>query len=127
MEPAITIPSDTTNITVSTDGKVTVVQASSTTPAQVGTIELARFINQAGLLALGKNLFTTTDASGDPITGVPGSEGRGTLNQGFVENSNVNVVEELANLIVAQRAFDLNSKAVTTSDEMLQTTIALKR
>lgn len=127
MEPAITIPSDTTNITISSDGKVTVLQASSTTPVQVGTIELARFINQAGLLSIGKNLFVVTDASGDPITGVPGSEGRGTVMQGFLENSNVNVVEELANLIVAQRAFDMNSKAVTTSDEMLQTTIAMKR
>lgn len=127
LEPAITIPADTTNITVGTEGAVTVTQSSSTTPVQVGTIELARFINQAGLLAIGRNLFTVTDASGDPITGAPGGEGRGTLTQGFIENSNVNVVEELANLIVAQRAFDLNSRAVTTSDEMLQTTVAMKR
>jgi len=127
MEPAISIPSDTISISISTDGKVTVLQGSNPIPTQVGTIEIARFINPAGLLAIGKNLLIPTDASGDPQTGIPGLEGRGTLLQGFLESSNVNVGEELANLIVAQRAFDLNSKAVTTSDEMLQTTIALKR
>lgn len=127
LEPAITIPSDATTITVSNDGNVSVLQASSSTPVQVGTIELARFVNQGGLLAIGQNLFLVSDASGDAITGNPGSDGRGTLLQGFLENSNVNVVEELANLIVAQRAFDLNSRSVTTSDEMLQTTIAMKR
>ncbi|MCE5311901.1 MAG: flagellar basal-body rod protein FlgG [Nitrospiraceae bacterium] len=127
MEPAISVPSDATNITIGTDGKITVLQAGNTTPVEIGTIELARFINPAGLLAVGKNLFTVTDASGDAITGTPGTEGRGTINQGILESSNVNVVEELANLIIAQRAFDLNSKAVQTSDEMLQTVAALRR
>ncbi|HSW63255.1 MAG TPA: flagellar basal-body rod protein FlgG [Dissulfurispiraceae bacterium] len=127
LEPAITIPSDTISITLSTDGRLTILQGGSTTPVEVGTIEISRFINPAGLLAVGKNLFLQTDASGDPITGAPGSEGRGTLVQGFLENSNVNLVEELANLIIAQRAFDVNSKSVQTSDEMLQTIIQLKR
>ncbi|KAF0178983.1 MAG: flagellar basal-body rod protein FlgG [Nitrospirae bacterium] len=127
LEPAITIPSDTISITLSTDGRLTILQGGSTTPVEVGTIEISRFINPAGLLAAGKNLFLQTDASGAPITGAPGSEGRGTVVQGFLENSNVNLVEELANLIIAQRAFDVNSKSVQTSDEMLQTTIQLKR
>ncbi|HMK42645.1 MAG TPA: flagellar basal-body rod protein FlgG [Dissulfurispiraceae bacterium] len=127
LEPAITVPSDTTNITISTDGIITILEAGNTTPVQLGTIEISRFTNPAGLLAIGKNLFLETDASGSPITGTPATEGRGTIQQGFLENSNVNVVEELANLIIAQRAFDANSKSVQTSDEMLQTTIALKR
>jgi len=127
IEPAISIPTDTTDITISFDGKVNVLQGSSATPVEIGTIEIARFVNPAGLLSTGKSLFTATDASGDAITGTPGSEGRGSLNQGFIESSNVNVVEELANLIIAQRAFELNSKAVQASDEMLQTSSTLKR
>ena len=127
IEPAISIPTDTTDITISFDGKVNVLQGSSATPVEIGTIEIARFVNPAGLLSTGKSLFTATDASGDAITGTPGSEGRGSINQGFIESSNVNVVEELANLIIAQRAFELNSKAVQASDEMLQTSSTLKR
>ena len=127
LEPAITIPTDTTKITISFDGKVNVLQGTSATPVEIGTIEIARFVNPAGLLSTGKNLFTATDASGDAITGTPGSEGRGNISQGFIESSNVNVVEELANLIIAQRAFELNSKAVQASDEMLQTSSTLKR
>jgi flagellar basal-body rod protein FlgG len=127
LEPAITIPSDTTKITVGTNGSVAVQQAGSTTANTLGTMEIAKFVNPAGLQAIGKNLFIVSDASGDPTTGTPGVEGRGTLNQGFLEMSNVNVVEELANLIIAQRAFDLNSKAVQASDEMLSTTNSMKR
>lgn len=127
IEPAITIPADTTKVNISFDGKVNVLQAGATTPVEIGTVETARFINPAGLQSIGKNLFVSTDASGDAITGAPGTEGRGTLSQGFLENSNVNVVEELANLIIAQRAFDLNSKAVQASDEMLQTSANIKR
>lgn len=127
LEPAITIPADTTKITIGSDGRVTVLQAGSTTPVEIGTMETARFVNPAGLLAIGKNLFLSTDASGEAATGTPGTEGRGTINQGFLEMSNVNVVEELANLIIAQRAYDLNSKAVQASDEMLQTATALRR
>ncbi len=127
LEPAISIPTNTKSITIGSDGKVTVLQAGSTTPTEIGTIETARFINSAGLRSIGKNLFAVTDASGEATTGRPGTEGRGTINQGFLENSNVNVVEELAGLIIAQRAFDLNSRAVQASDEMLQTVSALRR
>lgn len=127
IEPGITVPADATSITVGGDGRVTVTQPGTVTPVEIGTIELARFINPGGLRAIGKNLFLETDASGAPTTGTPGTEGRGTIVQGFLEMSNVNIVEELANLIIAQRAFDINSKAVQTSDEMLQTVSALKR
>jgi len=127
IEPGITVPADALSITVGADGRVTVLQPGTTAPVEIGTIELARFINSGGLKAIGKNLFLETDASGAPTTGAPGTEGRGTLVQGFLEMSNVNVVEELANLIIAQRAFDINSKAVQSSDEMLQTVVALKR
>lgn len=127
LEPAITVPADTTKITVGTTGPVNVQQASSTVSNQIGTLEIAKFVNPAGLQAIGKNLFLATDSSGTATTGAPGLEGRGTINQGFLEMSNVNVVEELANLIIAQRAFDLNSKAIQASDEMLQTAGSLKR
>lgn len=127
LEPAMTIPADTTKITIGFDGRVTVLQSGNITPTEIGTIEIARFVNPSGLQALGKNMFMNTDASGEAVIGTPGSEGRGAINQGFLEMSNVNIVEELANLIIAQRAFDLNSKAVQASDEMLQTSGALKR
>lgn len=127
IEPSITVPADATKITIGSDGRVTVLQAGDTTPSEVGTIEIAKFVNPAGLFSAGKNLFLQTDASGEAVVGAPGAEGRGTLNQGYLEMSNVNVVEELANLIIAQRAFDLNSKTVQASDEMLQTTSTLKR
>jgi flagellar basal-body rod protein FlgG len=126
LEPAITIPSNSTSITVGTDGTVSVMQAGSTAPVQVGTIELATFMNPAGLTSLGKNLFVNTDASGEATTGLAGLEGRGTIQQGFLEMSNVNVVEELANLIIAQRAFEMNSKAVQTADQMLQNINGMK-
>ncbi|NTU41861.1 MAG: flagellar basal-body rod protein FlgG [Nitrospirales bacterium] len=127
MEPPITIPANTLNITVGSDGKVSVLQAGSNTPTQIGQIELARFINPAGLKALGKNLFQQTGSSGQPTTGNPSSEGLGTISQGFLEMSNVNVVEEMVNMIISQRAYEVNSKAVQASDEMLQTANNLKR
>ncbi len=126
LEPAITIPANTTNITVGGDGTVSVMQAGSSSPVQVGTLELATFMNPGGLQANGKNLFVNTDASGDATTGAPGVDGRGTIQQGFLEMSNVNIVEELANLIIAQRAFEMNSKAVQTADQMLQNINAMK-
>ena len=127
LEPAITIPANTVSVTVSTDGKISVLEAGATTTTEVGQLELARFVNPAGLRALGKNLFSTTAASGEPITGVPGTEATGTLAQGFIEMSNVNIVEEMVNMIVSQRAYEINSKAVQASDEMLQLTNNLKR
>jgi flagellar basal-body rod protein FlgG len=126
LEPSITIPANTTSIKVGNDGTVSVLQAGNSAPVQVGNIQIANFINPGGLQALGKNLFVNTDSSGDATTGAPGLEGRGTINQGFLEMSNVNVVEELANLIIAQRAFEMNSKAVQTADQMLQNVNAMK-
>jgi len=128
LDPAITIPANTKSITVGSDGKVSVLQTGSTTPTQVGTLQLARFINPAGLMANGKSLFVPSGSSGDPIVGAPGgTEGLGTINQGFIEMSNVNIVEEMVNMIVSQRAYEINSKAVQAADEMLQMTNSLKR
>lgn len=127
IEPGITVPANTLNINVSSDGKISVIQAGSTTPVEIGQIELARFINPGGLKSIGKNLFISTDSSGEATTGNPASEGLGTINQGFIELSNVNVVQEMVNMIISQRAYEINSKAVQASDEMLQTANNLKR
>lgn len=127
LEPGITIPANTLSITVGSDGKITVMQAGSTAPVEIGQIELARFMNPAGLNAIGRNLFLPTAASGEPATGTPSQDGLGTISQGFLELSNVNVVEEMVNMIVSQRAYEINSKAVQASDEMLQTANNLRR
>lgn len=127
LEPEITIPSDATSITVTDDGTISVMTPGTTTPSEVGTIELATFPNQAGLKSIGRNLFIKTEASGDETTGTPGLDGYGTIAQGFLEMSNVSVVDEMVNMIVSQRAYEINSKAVQTSDEMLQTANNLKR
>lgn len=127
MEPGITIPANTLSITVGSDGKVTVMQAGSATPVEIGQIELARFTNPAGLNATGRNLYLPTASSGEAITGTPSSDGLGTLSQGFLELSNVNVVEEMVGMIVSQRAYEINSKAVQASDEMLQVANNLRR
>ncbi|SDV46604.1 flagellar basal-body rod protein FlgG [Chitinasiproducens palmae] len=119
--PAITIPATATSFTVSNDGVVSVTQQGSAATQQVGNITLATFINPAGLQALGQNLFAESASSGAPNVTVPGSNGAGTLSQGYTEASNVNVVEELVNMIQTQRAYEINSKAVQTSDQMLQT------
>ena len=125
--PEIVIPPDATNISVGTDGTVTVVQPGQTQATQIGQITLTNFINSAGLHSLGDNLFIETDSSGQPVDGTPGLDGLGILRQGFVELSNVELVVELTDLITGQRAYDSNSKVITTSDEMLQTTNNLKR
>jgi flagellar basal-body rod protein FlgG len=127
LEPSVTIPENTVSITVGSDGKVSVLEAESTTPVEVGQIELARFINPGGLLALGKNLFTPTASSGEALIANPGSEGLGTIAQGYIEMSNVNIVEEMVNLIISQRAYEISSKAVQSSDEMLQMANNLRR
>ncbi len=127
LQPAITIPSDTTSITITEDGTVSVLQAGQTASTQVGTIELANFSNPAGLKAIGKNLFQETDASGAVVLGTAGTDGLGTLTQRFLEMSNVSVVEEMVNMIVGQRAYEINSKAIQTADEMLQTANNVKR
>ncbi len=120
LEPAITIPSNTTSISISSDGKVSVTQAGNSTPTQIGQLEIANFINPGGLNALGKNLFQQSASSGDPTTGNPSTNGLGTLSQGFLEMSNVNVVEEMVNMIASQRAYEINSKSIQASDQMLQ-------
>jgi flagellar basal-body rod protein FlgG len=120
VQPAITVPNNATSLTIGRDGTVSVTQSGSSNTVQIGTIQLATFINPAGLLSKGENLFVETTASGTPTTNSPGSNGAGILAQGFVETSNVNVVEELVNMIQTQRAYEMNSKAITTSDQMLQ-------
>jgi flagellar basal-body rod protein FlgG len=120
VQPAITIPQNATSLTIGRDGMVSVSQAGSTNTVQVGQLQLATFLNPAGLQALGENLYGETDASGAPTQTNPGLNGAGTLSQGYVEASNVNVVEELVNMIATQRAYEINSKAVQTSDQMLQ-------
>ena len=120
VQPAITIPANAQSITIGRDGTVSVTQAGSVAPVQVGSLQLATFINSAGLEAKGENLYVETAASGTANTNTPGSNGAGLLNQGYVETSNVNVAEELVNMIQTQRAYEINSKAITTSDQMLQ-------
>ena len=121
LEPQITIPADAQSITIATDGTVSYVQPGQTAAQLAGQIQLANFQNPAGLNSLGRNLYTPTDASGDATVGNPGGqEGIGTLLQGYLEQSNVSVVEEFINLIVSQRAYEANSKVVKAADEMYQ-------
>ncbi|CUH95505.1 Flagellar basal-body rod protein FlgG [Propionispora sp. 2/2-37] len=126
VEPQITIPEGSTDLAVAADGTVTVTNADGDIE-DLGQLEIAQFINAAGLESIGGNLLKETEASGDPVVVVPGEEGSGTILQKYVEMSNVQVVEEMVNMIVAQRAYEVNSKAVTTSDEMLETANNLKR
>ena len=125
--PQIVVPADTTAISIGTDGTVSVLQAGQTQMSQIGQIELANFVNPAGLHSLGSNNYINTSASGDAITGTPGLNGIGEIREGFVEMSNVQLVEEMTDLITGQRAYEANSKAITTSDQMLQTVNQLKR
>jgi len=120
LEPGITIPNDAISITIGRDGTVSALQPGSSTPTQVGQIQTADFVNPAGLEPIGENLFRESVASGTPNLGTPGSNEFGTLVQGSLETSNVNVVEELVNMIETQRAYEMNSKAISTTDEMLQ-------
>ena len=120
VQPAITLPQNATSLTIGRDGMVSVTQAGSTKSVQVGQLQLATFLNPAGLQSMGENLYSETDASGAPNQTNPDSNGAGSLSQGYVEASNVNVVEELVNMIATQRAYEINSKAVQTSDQMLQ-------
>jgi len=127
LQPPITIPADATNIIISAEGVVSVSQPGSQTLSQVGQFELAQFVNPAGLLKLGENLYSETDSSGTATLGNPGQDGVGTLQQGALEQSNVNPVQELIGLITTQRAFELNSKAVQVGDEMMQIVANLRR
>lgn len=119
LSPAITIPADASNITISRDGIVSVTQPGTTAPTQVGNIQLANFVNTSGLQSVGENLFVETASSGAPTPNTPGANGAGLLNQGYVETSNVNVAEELVSMIQTQRAYEMNSRAIQTSDSML--------
>jgi flagellar basal-body rod protein FlgG len=119
LEPNITVPPDAISISIGRDGSVNVVQPGNAAATNVGQIQLADFINPAGLEPVGENLFRESVASGPPIVGVPGEDERGYLMQGALETSNVNVVEELVNMIETQRAYEMNSKAISTTDEML--------
>ncbi|QEM69866.1 flagellar basal-body rod protein FlgG [Geobacter sp. FeAm09] len=125
--PEVVIPTNATKISIGNDGTVSVTQAGQTAPTNVGNIQLAQFANPAGLSAQGKNLFLQTDSSGNATTGTPGQTGIGTISQGFLEMSNVNVASEMVNMIVGQRAYEINSKAVQAGDEMLQTANNMKR
>jgi flagellar basal-body rod protein FlgG len=120
LSPAVTVPSNATSITIGRDGVVSVIQAGSTTTTQIGTIQIANFVNSGGLQSTGENLFVETASSGTPTPNTPGTNGVGLLSQGYVETSNVNVAEELVNMIQAQRAYEMNSKVITASDQMLQ-------
>jgi flagellar basal-body rod protein FlgG len=120
VEPAISIPTNATFVTISPNGLISVQTSGETATQDVGQLTLANFVNPAGLLAIGRTMFVPTDASGEAITGQPGTEGLGTLASGFLEASNVEVVQEMIDLIAAQRAYEVNQRVITTSDEMLQ-------
>lgn len=125
--PEVSIPADTVSVSVGQDGTIEVIQFGSDTPNQIGQLELARFINPAGLQAIGKNLLIQTSASGAPQVSTPGQDGLGTIDQGYLEMSNVQVVDEMVNMIVAQRAYEMNSKAIQTADDMAGIANNLKR
>ncbi len=119
LSPAITIPADALSVTIGTDGTVSALIPGATTPTVLGQVQTANFINPTGLEAVGSNLYRESGASGAPLVGTPGQAEFGTLNQGSLETSNVNVVEELVNMIETQRAYEMNSKAISTTDQML--------
>ncbi|KYC29314.1 flagellar component of cell-distal portion of basal-body rod [Sterolibacterium denitrificans] len=119
LSPALTIPPDALSITIGRDGVVSVVQAGAVAPTEVGTIQISSFVNPGGLQSVGENFFVETASSGTPSPNTPGTNGTGVLNQGYVEASNVNMAEELVTMIQTQRAYEMNSKVISTSDQML--------
>lgn len=125
--PEVVIPEGATSITIGSGGTVDVMLDGESTSTQVGNIELVRFGNPSGLSSLGRNLYAETPTTGAPLSGTPGEEGFGTLSQGFLEGSNVNIMEEMVNMIAGQRAYEVNSKAIQTADEMLSMTSQLVR
>ena len=126
LQPEITIPPDASSIEIAATGEVKVTSAGSNEPRQIGSIEIVNFVNPAGLKSMGKNLFSPTGASGQPVNAKPGTQGMGYLAQGQVESSNVNVVEEMVNMIQAQRTYETNSKAIQAADQMMQTVNGLR-
>jgi flagellar basal-body rod protein FlgG len=127
LEPSISLPSDTQEVTIGRDGTVEVTTLGTAEPTKIGQIELAKFINPAGLHAIGNSMYTETSASGAPILGTAGSEGLGEVMQGYLESSNVDIVEEMVNMITAQRAYEINSKTIKTVEEMLTIANSVKR
>jgi flagellar basal-body rod protein FlgG len=125
MEPTISIPDGAEDVNIGQDGVVSAILPGQTSATQIGQIQTARFANPAGLRALGKNLLQETETSGPPQVGTPGQDNRGTILQGYLENSNVSVIEELVGLITGQRAYEVTSKAIQTADEMLRVTNAI--
>jgi flagellar basal-body rod protein FlgG len=120
VEPPITVPSDATAVTIAADGTVSATQPGQSKPSQLGQLQLVTFTNPNGLNAIGHNLYTSTAASGDPVSGTPGQDGRGTILQGALEGSNVEMVSEMVGLIRTQRAYEINSKVINAADEMLR-------
>ena len=125
--PQVSVPEDATALSVGTDGTIEALISGQTDPVQIGQIELARFVNPAGMEALGRNLMVPTRASGDPLTDIPTQSGLGQIDQGYLESSNVKVVDEMVNMIVAQRSYEMNSKAIQTADDMAGIANNLKR
>lgn len=126
LDPALVVPQNVMSVTVASDGTVAATVAGQAEPVQIGRIELARFLNPAGLKAIGRNLYTPTGASGQVTIGVAGQNGIGALSQGFLEGSNVKIVEEMIDLISTQRAYETNSKVIQAADEMLRSTTNLR-
>lgn len=127
IDPEINFDADVTDISIGTDGTVSVIHAGSDEPEIIGEIQLVKFMSPSGLMSVGRNLFKATVGSGEPVEGTPGMDGFGTIAQGFLEMSNVKVVDEMVNMIIAQRAYEVNSKAIQTADDMLGTANNLKR
>jgi flagellar basal-body rod protein FlgG len=127
LDPSISLPSDTQEVTIGRDGTVDVTTLGTSEATKIGQIELAKFINPSGLHAIGNNLYTETTASGAPTLGAAGTEGLGEVMQGYLESSNVDIVEEMVNMITAQRAYEINSKTIKTVEEMLTIANSVKR
>jgi flagellar basal-body rod protein FlgG len=126
VEPNIQVPEDAQSLSVTRDGRVVVVLEGDTTEVEIGQIELTMFANPAGLRSLGRNLFEATEASGQPLDGIPGEQGMGQISQGYLEGSNVEVTEEMISMIVSQRAYEINSKVIRTADEMLRSATQIR-
>lgn len=127
VQPSITIPANSTGLTINAQGQVSVTPQGTTTPTVLGQLQLTRFVNQAGLLSIGDNLFTETPSSGTPQDGLPNTDGAGDIQQGNLEQANVEAVSEISDLIAAQRAYEMNGKVITAADQMLSATSNLMR
>ena len=127
VQPGITIPQNSTSLTINSQGQVSVIVAGATNPTVLGQLTLTRFINKAGLLPIGDNMFTETPASGTPQDGLPATDGMGDVQQGNLEQANVEAVTEISDLIASQRAYEMNSKVISATDQMLQSAVGLYR